>query len=98
VSAGFDTHVDDDLAGMSVTPDGFAHMARSLQRLAERHCEGRLAFALEGGYDRPGVAASVEAVLRAVVDEGSPDVIDATQAGAEAVERARRVQAAFWRV
>jgi len=46
VSAGFDAHVDDPLAGMGVTSDGF-------QELASRSAElgPRLAAVLEGGYD-----------------------------------------------
>jgi acetoin utilization deacetylase AcuC-like enzyme len=46
VSAGFDAHVDDPLAGMRVTADGFRELARRCRELAPR-----LAAVLEGGYD-----------------------------------------------
>jgi len=46
VSAGFDAHVDDPLAGMRVTADGFRELARRCRGLAPR-----LAAVLEGGYD-----------------------------------------------
>jgi acetoin utilization deacetylase AcuC-like enzyme len=46
VSAGFDAHVDDPLAGMSVTEDGFRELARRSAALAPR-----CAAVLEGGYN-----------------------------------------------
>ena len=56
VSAGFDAHVDDPLAGMRVTADGF-------QELASRSAElgPRLAAVLEGGYDPRTLPALVDA-------------------------------------
>jgi acetoin utilization deacetylase AcuC-like enzyme len=59
VSAGFDAHVDDPLAGMLVTEDGFRDLARRSAALAPK-----VAAVLEGGYDvatLPGlVAAALE--------------------------------------
>ena len=59
VSAGFDAHVDDPLAGMRVTADGFRELARRSAELGPR-----VAAVLEGGYDPrtlPGlVAAALE--------------------------------------
>jgi len=46
VSAGFDAHVDDPLAGMRVTADGFRELARRSAELGPR-----VAAVLEGGYD-----------------------------------------------
>jgi acetoin utilization deacetylase AcuC-like enzyme len=46
VSAGFDAHEDDPLAGMRVTADGFRELARRTKSLAPR-----LAAVLEGGYN-----------------------------------------------
>ena len=60
VSAGFDAHVRDPLANMSVTEEGFAQMTRTVQALADSHCSGRLVSVLEGGYDLQALAASVE--------------------------------------
>jgi len=56
VSAGFDAHVDDPLAGMRVTAEGF-------QELANRSAElgPRLAAVLEGGYDPRTLPALVDA-------------------------------------
>jgi acetoin utilization deacetylase AcuC-like enzyme len=63
VSAGFDPHKRDPLAGMGVTEKGFASMAAALLRLADTHAAGRIAFLLEGGYDLNALSASVAAVL-----------------------------------
>jgi acetoin utilization deacetylase AcuC-like enzyme len=98
VSAGYDTHADDPLTSMAAEEAGYAHMALRLLELAGRCCDGRLALALEGGYDRPALARSVEATVRALADESAPPVGPAGKQGEEAVERARRIHARYWRV
>jgi acetoin utilization deacetylase AcuC-like enzyme len=56
VSAGFDAHVDDPLAGMRVTADGFRELARRSAELGPR-----VAAVLEGGYDPRTLPALVKA-------------------------------------
>lgn len=51
VSAGYDAHWNDPLAGMQLSITGYAWLARSLKSLAETLCEGKLVFTLEGGYN-----------------------------------------------
>jgi acetoin utilization deacetylase AcuC-like enzyme len=58
VSAGFDAHVGDPLAGMRVTADGFRELARRSAALGPR-----LAAVLEGGYDPSTLPALVGAAL-----------------------------------
>ena len=58
VSAGFDAHVDDPLAGMRVTADGFREMAARCTQLAPR-----VAAVLEGGYNLETLPGLVEAAL-----------------------------------
>ena len=58
VSAGFDAHVDDPLAGMRVTADGFRELASRSTELGPR-----LAAVLEGGYD-PGTLPSLVGAAR----------------------------------
>jgi acetoin utilization deacetylase AcuC-like enzyme len=58
VSAGFDAHVDDPLAGMRVTADGFRELARRSAALGPR-----VAAVLEGGYDPRTLPALVAAAL-----------------------------------
>jgi len=97
VSAGQDIHVDDPLGNMRVTEVGFADLALRCVRLAAQ-CGGKLAFVLEGGYDRTATAGAVEAILRAVADEDAPFVMGGTDKGAAAIARAREVQSQYWDV
>jgi acetoin utilization deacetylase AcuC-like enzyme len=72
VSAGFDAHERDPLAGTRVTTEGFRRMTESTLDLARKSCGGRLVALLEGGYDLDALAASGEAhiaALRAAPDE-----------------------------
>jgi acetoin utilization deacetylase AcuC-like enzyme len=58
VSAGFDAHVDDPLANMLVTADGFRELSRRAASLAPR-----IAVTLEGGYNLTTLPSLVEAAL-----------------------------------
>jgi acetoin utilization deacetylase AcuC-like enzyme len=58
VSAGFDAHADDPLAGMRVTAAGFRELARRTASLAPR-----LAAVLEGGYNLDTLPGLVGAAL-----------------------------------
>jgi acetoin utilization deacetylase AcuC-like enzyme len=58
VSAGFDAHEADPLAGMEMTADGFRELARRCAALAPR-----MAAVLEGGYNLDTLPALVEAAL-----------------------------------
>jgi acetoin utilization deacetylase AcuC-like enzyme len=59
VSAGFDAHEDDPLAGMRVTADGFRELAARCTQLAPR-----TAAVLEGGYNLHTLPGLVEAALQ----------------------------------
>jgi len=98
VSAGQDIHGDDPLGSMEVSEAGFAHMAACCFGLAQDLCARRLAFVLEGGYDRGATARAVEAVLRTLADERAPAVTTRAERAAAAVARARATQAAYWDV
>jgi acetoin utilization deacetylase AcuC-like enzyme len=56
VSAGFDAHADDPLAGMEVSVAGFRELAARTRRLAPR-----MAAVLEGGYNLATIASLVRA-------------------------------------
>jgi acetoin utilization deacetylase AcuC-like enzyme len=70
VSAGFDPHRQDPLAGMNVTEAGFSQMARAMLQLAEVYCAGKIAFLLEGGYDLTALKSSVAGVLETLQQPG----------------------------
>jgi len=68
ISAGFDAHRDDPLAGMALTEEGYASLSRIVLAIANRHCRGRVLSCLEGGYHLQALAASVERHLLAMVE------------------------------
>jgi acetoin utilization deacetylase AcuC-like enzyme len=50
ISAGFDAHREDPLAGLKFVESDYAWVTRELIAVAERHAHGRLVSMLEGGY------------------------------------------------
>ncbi len=68
ISAGFDAHRDDPLAGMALTEEGYAALSRIVLGVARRHCHGRVLSCLEGGYNLTALSASVERHVRALLD------------------------------
>jgi len=65
ISAGFDGHRQDPLAGLELTSADYADLATRLQRLVPA---GRTAVVLEGGYDLEALTYSTGATLAAMVD------------------------------
>ncbi|KAB7624451.1 histone deacetylase family protein [Alkalilimnicola sp. S0819] len=67
VSAGFDGHALDPLAGLELHAEDYGWLTEALCRLARQHSEGRLISTLEGGYHLQALAecaaAHVEALL-----------------------------------
>jgi len=67
VSAGFDAHADDPLAGLRFAVEDYRWITQVIVALANDHCRGRVVATLEGGYDLDALAASVEAHLAALL-------------------------------
>ena len=67
VSAGFDAHKADPLAQLRLETADFAWVTERLLEVARRHCGGRLASLLEGGYDLDALAACSAAHVRALL-------------------------------
>ena len=68
VSAGFDAHRDDPLAGLALKEDSYRWLGTLVRKLADEHCQGRLLSSLEGGYDLDALAHSVHAYLSGISD------------------------------
>jgi acetoin utilization deacetylase AcuC-like enzyme len=68
VSAGFDAHRDDPLAGLEVTTDGYRELAGLINGWASSYSRGRTVWALEGGYDLSALGSSVVACLEVLRD------------------------------
>jgi len=69
VSAGFDAHRADPLAGLEVSTEAFAEATRIVLDVADRWAGGRVVSTLEGGYDLEALAGSVVTHLRTMLDE-----------------------------
>jgi acetoin utilization deacetylase AcuC-like enzyme len=68
ISAGFDAHGDDPLAGLNFTTEDFGWITSELCILAGKHCAGRVVSSLEGGYDLDALAASAGAHVKALLN------------------------------
>ncbi len=66
ISAGFDAHRADPLAGILLTEETYASITSAVKRLAEEFSQGRIVSVLEGGYDLTALPLCVEAHLRAL--------------------------------
>lgn len=69
ISAGFDAHRLDPLAGLNLQADDYAWITAELVMIANRHAQGRVVSILEGGYSltalRESSVAHVGELLRA---------------------------------
>lgn len=74
VSAGFDPHHND--MAMNLTYNGFKVLTRIVQDIADRHCDGRLVFVLEGGYNLTSLSRGVHAVLEVLVGGDAPEILE----------------------
>ncbi len=68
ISAGFDAHKDDPLAGMGLTEAGYADLTEIVVGIAKRHAQGRILSSLEGGYNLTALAYSVDAHINALLN------------------------------
>lgn len=66
VSCGFDLYQRDRLGGMAVTPEGYALITFLLVSIAEKVCDGRIAFVMEGGYSLRGIRECGFALMQAL--------------------------------
>jgi acetoin utilization deacetylase AcuC-like enzyme len=69
ISAGFDAHRLDPLAGMNLEDDDFHWVTEKLMRIADEVCEGRIVSILEGGYSGEGLMGGTAAHVKALMGE-----------------------------
>ena len=74
VSAGYDGHWSDGLAGMQLSITGFAQIIEIIKQMAEEMCGGRIVLSLEGGYNLTALSASVRATFEVLL--GNKDIED----------------------
>ena len=76
ISVGFDAHWNDPITMLGLSTNGYRMLAEKVIALAEQHCDGKIVFVLEGGYDPTNVANGAEAVFMAATGKGESEVSD----------------------
>ena len=67
VSAGYDGHEEDSISQTLITTEGYHSMVRALKYFAGT-IDAYLLFVLEGGYNTESLSKSIQASLRAILD------------------------------
>lgn len=71
ISVGFDAHWNDPITMLGLSTNGYLTLAKSVVALAEEHCDGKIVFVLEGGYDPVNVANGADTVFEALTKSKS---------------------------
>ncbi|HEY3381864.1 MAG TPA: histone deacetylase [Vicinamibacterales bacterium] len=102
LDVGFDAHDRDPLGQMHVTTAGFRAIAVHLRRVAEAVAGGRLALAIEGGYNlealREGLQATIDVLAADVTTplEAMPVDDRPTALGLAALDLVCAAQKGYW--
>src|SRR5467141_100614 len=64
VSAGFDAHVEDDMAGLRFTEADYAWVTQRIMEVADKYAGGKIVSVLEGGYALSALGRSVVTHLK----------------------------------
>jgi acetoin utilization deacetylase AcuC-like enzyme len=74
VSAGFDAHFADEIAGQMLSVDGYGALVSMVKAAAGELCGGRVVVALEGGYHLVALPWCVRRTIELLLgDEPTPD-------------------------
>jgi acetoin utilization deacetylase AcuC-like enzyme len=100
VSAGFDAHEHDPLAGMRLTTPAFAAMTADLRAVAADCCAARMVVVTEGGYDLHALGASIDVVAETLsaarATSAWPSSGMPSSRGSAGAAAARAALAGFW--
>jgi acetoin utilization deacetylase AcuC-like enzyme len=67
VSAGFDAHRDDPIGSLELETEDFARLTQTVLAVARQYCDGHVVSVLEGGYNPPRLADSVQVHLEGLL-------------------------------
>jgi len=95
ISAGYDAHRDDPLAGCMVTEAGFAAMAATMLTVS-RELGAPMGCVLEGGYEPRALARSVAATMEVLSGNGAREAVPAGGAAAGALVRSAVERLRAW--
>jgi acetoin utilization deacetylase AcuC-like enzyme len=75
VSAGYDAHWLDPLAMMRLSLEGYAHLGRELIHMADKYCDGKIVFVMEGGYNLDALSYGFCNIARLLLGEEAEDLL-----------------------
>lgn len=64
VSAGFDAHREDDMAGLKLVDSDYGWVTEAIKAIAQKHAGGRIVSTLEGGYALSALGRSAAAHIK----------------------------------
>jgi len=67
ISAGFDAHIEDDMAGLCLVEEDYAWITTKIKNIADKYSKGRIVSTLEGGYALSALGRSVVAHIKALL-------------------------------
>jgi acetoin utilization deacetylase AcuC-like enzyme len=70
IAAGFDLYFADPVGNGKLTSNTYYKFTERIFKIANKICNGKLIFILEGGYSLIGLPHCVLAVIRALLGEG----------------------------
>eukprot|EP00898_Chlorokybus_atmophyticus_P008078 jgi/Chlat1/8271/Chrsp78S00624 len=91
VSAGYDAHFMDPLAGLQFKTSTYHRLLRSIKTLANDLCGGKCISFLEGGYNLQALSESVLDSFLAVLGEPSIDAVNPRHLRDEPLEKVKSV-------
>ncbi|MFX1420409.1 MAG: histone deacetylase [Promethearchaeota archaeon] len=69
IAAGFDMHFTDPIGNCLLTTFSYYQFTEKLLNIAEKLCEGKIVFILEGGYSLIGLPICIHSVVKALLEE-----------------------------
>ncbi|MFX1274341.1 MAG: histone deacetylase [Promethearchaeota archaeon] len=69
VAIGFDMYWDDKIGNCFLTSYSYYNFTKWVLRMAQKLCQGKIAFILEGGYSPIGLPVCVHSVIKALLNE-----------------------------
>lgn len=67
-SAGFDAHIEDEMASLKLNESDFEWVTSEIKSIAKQYAEGRVVSCLEGGYALSALGRSVVAHIKALLN------------------------------
>lgn len=105
IACGVDGHFFDYMSNLELTTNGYAMMMEKIKAIAEKHCQGRIVAALEGGYNYEALGPSITTIINVLGDFGAkvedsilPPVNVFKPAAKLMIDEAIEVQKKYWNI